>query len=127
MTAEDLLKLDKFKEKKVANVLSAIEKSKDVSLESLIFALGIENVGQKTAKDLASKYGNLDNLAKATAEDLTAMQDIGEIVAQISTACEEQSMATKQLTAAIEEVSGVIQTNSATSEESAAASAELQS
>ena len=82
LTAEDLLKLDKFKEKKVANVLAAIEKSKSVSLESLIFALGIENVGQKTAKDLAAKYGNLDNLAKATVEELTEMQDIGEIVAQ---------------------------------------------
>ena len=82
LTAEDLLKLDKFKEKKVANVLSAIENSKNVSLESLIFALGIENVGQKTAKDLAAKYGNLDNLAKAEIDDLMSVQDIGEIVAQ---------------------------------------------
>ncbi|MBR2371531.1 MAG: NAD-dependent DNA ligase LigA, partial [Clostridia bacterium] len=53
LTAEDLYKLDKFKDKKVANMLEAIEKSKNVSLEGLIFALGIENVGQKTAKDLA--------------------------------------------------------------------------
>ena len=62
LSAEDLYKLDKFKDKKVANVLSAIEKSKNVSLEGLIFALGIENVGQKTAKDLAAKYGNLDKI-----------------------------------------------------------------
>jgi len=82
LTAEDLYKLDKFKDKKVANVLEAIEKSKNVSLEGLIFALGIENVGQKTAKDLASKFGNLENLSKATIGDLVEMQDIGEIVAQ---------------------------------------------
>ncbi|MBE5748366.1 MAG: NAD-dependent DNA ligase LigA [Clostridiales bacterium] len=82
LTAEDLYKLDKFKDKKVANVLEAIEKSKNVSLEGLIFALGIENVGQKTAKDLANKFGNLENLSKASAEELVQMQDIGEIVAQ---------------------------------------------
>ena len=82
LTAEDLYKLDKFKDKKVANVLDAIEKSKSVSLEGLIFALGIENVGQKTAKDLAAKFGNLENLSKATVEDLVQMQDVGEIVAQ---------------------------------------------
>ena len=82
LTAEDLYKLDKFKDKKVANVLEAIEKSKNVSLESLIFALGIENVGQKTAKDLAGKFGNLENLSKATVDQLVEMQDVGEIVAQ---------------------------------------------
>jgi len=82
LTAEDLYKLDKFKDKKVANVLEAIEKSKNVSLEGLIFALGIENVSQKTAKDLANKFGNLENLSKASAEELVQMQDIGEIVAQ---------------------------------------------
>ena len=82
LTAEDLYKLDKFKEKKVANVLEAIEKSKKVSLEGLIFALGIENIGQKTAKDLASKFENLENLSKASVEELVQMQDIGEIVAQ---------------------------------------------
>lgn len=71
------------------------------------------------------------NITSETAQSLNKVVDqassIGEIVTLISGACEEQSLATKQLTAAIEEVSGVIQTNSATSEESAAASAELSS
>ena len=70
-------------------------------------------------------------MTEKTAESLTKVVEqsslVGEIVEQISGACSEQSLATKQLTSAIEEVSGVIQTNSATSEESAAASAELSS
>ena len=82
LTAEDLLKLDKFKDKKVGNVLESIEKSKKVSLDRLIFALGIDNVGQKTARDLAAKYGSIDKLASATADELTAMPDIGPIVAE---------------------------------------------
>lgn len=82
LTAEDLLKLDKFKDKKVGNVLKSIEKSKKVSLDRLIFALGIDNVGQKTARDLAAKYGSIDKLASATADELTAMPDIGPIVAE---------------------------------------------
>lgn len=82
LTADDLLKLDKFKEKKVENVLKAIESSKSVSLERLIYALGIDNVGQKTAADLASAYGSLDGLSKATAEDLIKISDIGQVVAE---------------------------------------------
>ncbi len=82
LTAEDLLKLDKFKDKKVDNVLKAIQNSKSVSLERLIFALGIDNVGQKTASDLARVYGSLDGLSKASAEDLTKIPDVGQIVAE---------------------------------------------
>ena len=82
LTAEDLLKLDKFKDKKVGNVLESIEKSKKVSLDRLIFALGIDNVGQKTARDLAAKYGSIDKRAPATAAELTARPDIGPIVAE---------------------------------------------
>lgn len=82
LTAQDLIKLDKFKDKKVGNILAAIEKSKSVTLDRLIFALGIDNVGQKTARDLAAKYGSIDRLAAATAEELTSMQDIGDVVAE---------------------------------------------
>lgn len=79
---EDLLTLEKFGEKKAQNLLDAIEKSKDCDLPSFIYALGIPNVGKKTATDLAKKFNNLDNLMKATFEELTSVQDIGDIVAQ---------------------------------------------
>lgn len=82
LTAEDLSKLEKFKDKKISNTLAAIEKSKSVSLDSLIFALGIDNVGQKTAKDLAARYCSIGNLAQASAEDLVEMPDVGQIVAE---------------------------------------------
>lgn len=82
ITQEDLSKLDKFKEKKINNTLSAIEKSKNVTLEKFIFALGIENVGQKTAADLAEKYGNIEKLSQASVEELSQIRDIGQIVAE---------------------------------------------
>lgn len=55
MTELENLTLDKFKEKKQKNLLNSIEKSKNVNLENFIYALGIKNVGIKTAKDLAKK------------------------------------------------------------------------
>ena len=82
ITQEDLSKLDKFKEKKINNTLSAIEKSKNVTLEKFIFALGIENVGQKTAADLAEKYGSIEKLSQASVEELSQIRDIGQIVAE---------------------------------------------
>ena len=77
-----MLKLEKLRDKKVDNVLKAIRNSKSVSFERLIFALGIDNVGQKTASDLARVYGSLDGLSKASAEDLTKIPDVGQIVAE---------------------------------------------
>jgi DNA ligase (NAD+) len=79
---EDLLTLEKFGDKKAQNLLNAIEKSKDCDLPSFIYSLGIPNVGKKTATDLAKKFKNLDNLTKASFEELTSVQDIGDIVAQ---------------------------------------------
>lgn len=79
---EDLLKLDKFKEKKAENILKSIEKSKKVPLNNFIYAIGISNVGTKTAKDLAKFFGTLDSLKNATMEELASIRDIGEIVAQ---------------------------------------------
>lgn len=81
LTKEDLLKLDKFKEKKALNLINAIEKSKKCSLNNFINAIGISNVGTKTAKDLAKYFGTLDNLRNATLEELSSIRDIGEIVA----------------------------------------------
>ena len=82
LSKEDLLKLDKFKEKKAENILKSIEKSKKVSLNKFIYAIGISNVGTKTAKDLAKFFGTLSSLKNATMEELASIRDIGEIVAQ---------------------------------------------
>jgi DNA ligase (NAD+) len=79
---EELLTLEKFGDKKAENLLKAIEKSKESDLPSFIYALGIPNVGKKTATDLAKTFKGLDNLQRASFEDLTAVQDVGDIVAQ---------------------------------------------
>ncbi|NMM63245.1 NAD-dependent DNA ligase LigA [Clostridium sp. P21] len=89
---EDLLNLDKFAEKKAQNLVSAIEKSKDCNLASFIYALGIPNVGKKTATDLAKNFKSLENIQKSTMEELISIQDVGEIVAKsiIEFFCEEK-------------------------------------
>jgi len=79
---EKLLLLEKFKEKKAQKLINSLENSKNCSLDSFIYALGIPNVGKKTAKDLANKFKNLDNIKKAIYEDLINVQDIGDIVAR---------------------------------------------
>ena len=78
---EKLLSLDGFKDKKADNLLSAIEKSKNVTLPAFIFSLGIDCVGKKTAKDLASALKNLDGLLSVTEDELVKMDDIGGITA----------------------------------------------
>ena len=79
---EQLLQVERFKEKKADNLLESIEKSKECSLASFIYALGIPNVGKKTATDLANNFHSIDNLKKATLEELIVINDIGGIVAQ---------------------------------------------
>ena len=81
LTPMDFLTLEGFKEKKAANLGDSLEKSKHCDLDAFLFALGIPNVGRKTARDLAQAFGTLENLKKATTEQLTALPDIGEIVA----------------------------------------------
>ena len=71
-----------FKDKRVSNVLSAIEKSKDCELASFIFALGIPNVGIKTARDIAAVFGTLEAFRSARFEELVAIKDVGDIVAE---------------------------------------------
>ncbi len=78
---EKIKTLDGFKDKKAENLKSAIEASKTPSLASFIYALGIRNVGKKTAKDLASVFKTYDGIKSASLEDLTAVPDIGDIVA----------------------------------------------
>ena len=79
---EQLVALDRFGEKKAQNLLDAIEKSKTRPLSAFLFALGIPNVGSKTAKDLAKRFGTLSAVRAATQEELLAIPDVGGIVAE---------------------------------------------
>jgi DNA ligase (NAD+) len=81
LNKEELLTLDKFKEKKAQNLLDSIEKSKDCKLEAFIYALGIPNVGVKTAKDLVKRFKSIEGLKEALFEELIEVQDVGDIVA----------------------------------------------
>lgn len=81
LTKEQLLSLEKTKEKKAENILNALEKSKAVSLEKFIYAIGIPEVGDKTARDLANKFKTYENIQSATLEDLLSVKDVGEIIA----------------------------------------------
>ncbi|MCK9858040.1 NAD-dependent DNA ligase LigA [Paenibacillus sp. ATY16] len=78
---DDLIKLDRFGDKKARKLLDAIEKSKDRDLAAFLFALGIPNTGKATTKMLADHYGSLDAVMSATAEELVGLQDVGAIVA----------------------------------------------
>ena len=78
---EKVRTLDGYKDAKTDNLFNAIENSKDISLPSFIYSLGIENVGKKMAKDLASIFTTLDNLISAKREELVAIPDVGDIVA----------------------------------------------
>lgn len=77
-----LLSLDKFKDKKADNILSSLAKSKNVDLAKFIFSLGIEEVGQKTAKDLAKHFKTLEKIEHATEEELLQVEDIGPVIAK---------------------------------------------
>ena len=81
LTAEQLAGLPRFGEKKAQNLIDALERSKTRPLGAFIFALGIPNVGDKTARDLAGRFGAMDALRSAAREELVAIDDVGEIVA----------------------------------------------
>ena len=82
LTAESLSDLDGFGAKKTANLLSAIEKSKRVTLDAFIYAIGIDGIGRVAAKDLAKRFGSMEALKNASAEELVALENIGEITAK---------------------------------------------
>lgn len=82
LTKQQLLGLEGFKDKKAQNILDALEKSKSVALPQFIYALGLDNVGTVTAKDLAEKFGSVARLRNATAEELTEIDGIGDVVAE---------------------------------------------
>lgn len=81
LTYEQLIQLERMGEKSVNNLLSAIEASKQNSLERLLFGLGIRHVGAKAAKTLAQTFENMEALQNATLEDLIAINEIGEKMA----------------------------------------------
>ena len=80
LTREQLLELDKFKEKSADNLLAAIEASKGRGLEKLLFGLGIRNIGAKAAALLAEHFGSMDALRAATADDINAIDGFGGIM-----------------------------------------------
>ncbi|EOI6017010.1 NAD-dependent DNA ligase LigA [Enterococcus hirae] len=81
LTEEELLTLDKIKEKSANNILTAIHDSKDNSVERLIFGLGIRHVGSKAAKILAEHFGDLETLSKSDFESIIALDTIGDTIA----------------------------------------------
>lgn len=82
LTREDFMRFERMGDKLASNLLGAIEASKQRELGRLIFALGIRHVGERTAKALAQAFGSLENLEKATPEELVSIRDIGATVAQ---------------------------------------------
>ncbi len=81
ITYENLISLEKVKDKKANNILNSINKSKKVSFSKFIYALGINEVGVKTARDLAKTFSSVEDLKKASIEDLNNIKDVGEIIA----------------------------------------------
>ena len=79
---DEVIALDGWKEKSIDNLINAIDKSKQNSLERVLFGLGIKEVGAKMAKNLSRIYGNIDALAAASVEELLEIPDVGPIVAK---------------------------------------------
>ena len=79
---EDVVNLERFAEKSAKNLIQSIEKSKNVPFERVLYALGIRYVGETVSKILARKFKNIDNLMSASLEELTAVDEIGEKIAE---------------------------------------------
>ena len=82
LTKQELIGLEKFKDKKAQNVIDAIERSKNIDLARFIFGLGISEVGIKTAKDLVKRFDSLEKLKNAGFEDVLQVEDVGDVIAQ---------------------------------------------
>lgn len=82
LTKDDLLPLERMGEKKVHKLLTAIETSKEKSLEHLLFGLGVRHLGTKASRVIAEKYETIDRLFEVTIEDLTEIPDVGHKMAQ---------------------------------------------
>ncbi len=82
LTNEQLMTLDKFKEKSAANLLNAIEASKSANLDRLVNALGIRNIGERAATLLAERFGTMENIMAAAQEDIVAIEGFGGVMAE---------------------------------------------
>jgi DNA ligase (NAD+) len=82
LTREQFAGLERMAEKSAANLVAELERSRDTTLDRLIYALGIRNVGETTARDLARHFGDLDPLSRASAEELAQAPDVGPVVAR---------------------------------------------
>ena len=82
LTVDQLQALDGFQDKRAQNLVNALEDSKHCPLSRFLLAIGIPNIGRRTARDLSAAFGTLENVRKAAMEELVAMNDVGEIVAQ---------------------------------------------
>jgi DNA ligase (NAD+) len=82
LNKEDLLNLERMGEKKAQNVIDSVESSRDRGLERLLAGLGIRHVGNRVALVLAQHFGSMDDIAAATVDELNAVNEIGEIIAE---------------------------------------------
>ena len=82
LTAENLKNLKSIKEKSAQNLLESIDKSRQPTLQKFLIAMGIPNVGETTADQLAERFGDLESIEKATVEDLESIRDVGPVVAK---------------------------------------------
>ena len=81
LTKEHLLTLDGWKDRSAERFLKSLEESKKTGFERVLYALGIRHIGETTAKSVASHFGSINKIAKATKEELLAVDDIGEVIA----------------------------------------------
>lgn len=82
LTEGDLLPIERFAAKSASNLIQAIQKSREVALSRLIYALGIPHVGEETALDLAQNFGSLEKLRKAEIDDFLRLKEIGPVMAR---------------------------------------------
>ena len=82
LTVGDILPLERFAETSAQNVVAAVAKAKTAPLAKFLYALGIEHVGEETARDIAAHFGTLEKIKKAALEDFYAVDGVGEVVAQ---------------------------------------------
>ena len=82
ITANDLAKLDGFKDKKITNLLNAIQNSKEVDLSKFIYSLAIPNIGKKSAKLLAKEFGTFENFRNATLEQINSIFAFGDVMSE---------------------------------------------
>ncbi|QCX52835.1 NAD-dependent DNA ligase LigA [Elizabethkingia sp. JS20170427COW] len=82
LSKEQLLPLERMAEKSAQNIINAVEKSKEVPYEKVLFGIGIKHVGETVAKKLAKNFSSIDELKNASVEELTSVEDIGEKIAQ---------------------------------------------